>query len=175
MPRKHTDGYILNDKGERAGRWDDNAPGVRQWAISHNKDPDQAEEEWRQSGQSHRPVVKRVERYYEANKHRSDRNYGNNWLRVLVAFGQYQERGITPYSAAEAWESVKAWRGWEEVALALEGLESVNFEYAHGYDPQASAYKQEGITDGYIPPDIADAIKAGDWAEVARLAQQRAD
>lgn len=153
MPRKHADGHTLNDKGERVGRWDDNVHGVRQWAISHNEDPDKAEEAWRQSGESHRPVVKRVESYYEANRHRADRGYGMNWLRVLVAFGQYRERGLKPYSAAEAWESAKKWRGWEEVAQALEGLESANYEFAHGYDPKASAYQQEGTKDGYIAPD----------------------
>ena len=153
MPQKHANGQLLDDRGNVIGRWDDNVHGVRQWAISHNVDPDAAEEAWRRGGQSHRPVVKRVEGYYEANKHRADRNHGENWLRVLVAFGQYQERGIAPYSAAEARESAKVWRGWEEVALALEGLESANFEFAHGYDPAASAYQQEGTEDGYIPPD----------------------
>lgn len=152
MPQKHADGHILNDRGERDGRWDDNVHGIRQWAISHNEDPDKAEETWRRSGQSHRPVVRRVEGYYEANKHRADRNHGENWLRVLNAFGQYQERGIKPYSAAEARESAKVWRGWEEVALALEGLESTNFEFAHGYDPAGGAYAQDG-TDGYVAPD----------------------
>ncbi len=150
--RKHKDGHILDDRGNRAGRWDDNVHGVRQWAMSHNKDMDEAEEAWRRSGQSHRPVVKRVEGYYEANKHRADRNHGENWLRVLVAFGQYQERGIKPYSAAEAWESAKIWGGWKEVAQALEGLESANFEFAHGYDPAGSVYVQDG-TDGYVAPD----------------------
>ena len=152
MPQKHVGGHILDDRGNRAGRWDDNVHGVRQWAMSHGTDMDEAEEAWRRSGQSHRPVVKRVEGYYEANKHRADRGHGENWLRVLVAFGQYQERGIKPYSAAEAWESAKVWGGWEEVAQALEGLESTNFEFAHGYDPAAGAYAQDG-TDGYVAPD----------------------
>ena len=150
MPRKHADGRLLDDRGNAIGRWDDNKDGVRQWAISHNQDPDAAEEAWRKSGQSCRPVVKRVEGYYEANKHKA--SGGKNWLRVLVAFGQYRERGIKPYSAAEARESAKVWRGWEEVALALEGLESANYEYAHGYDPKGSVYQQDG-TDGYVAPD----------------------
>ncbi len=150
MTRKHTDGRLLDEKGHVIGRWDDNVHGVRQWAISHGQDPDAAEEEWRLRGQSHRPIVKRVEGYYEANKHKA--SGGKNWLRVLVAFGQYQERGITPYSAAEARESAKVWRGWEEVALALEGLESANFEFAHGYDPKGSVYQQDGA-DGYVAPD----------------------
>ena len=152
--RKHIDGHLVNDKGDRAGRWDDNAEGVRQYAIERNENPDQAEADWRKaSDHSDRPVVKRVEQYYAANRWRADRGHGQNWLRVLNAFGQYQERGIKPYSAAEAWESAKVWNGWEEVALALEGLESANYEFAHGYDPWASAYKQEGTKDGYIPPD----------------------
>ncbi len=148
--QKHADGRILNMQGECVGRWDDNVHGVRQWALSHNQDPDIAENAWRQSSQSHRPVVIRVEGYYEANKHR--RGGGQNWLRVLVAFGQYRERNIKPYSAAEAWESAKVWDGWKEVAQALEKLEDTNYEYAHGYDPQASAYQQDG-TDGYVAPD----------------------
>ena len=148
--QKHVDGRILNAKGECIGRWDDNVHGVRQFAISRNEDPDAAEEAWRQSGQFHRSVVKRVEGYYEANKHR--RGGGKNWLRVLVAFGQYRERGLKPYSAAEAWESAKIWGGWNEVAQALEGLESANFEFAHGYDPARSVYQQDG-TDGYVAPD----------------------
>ncbi len=154
MPRKHKDGRILDDRGEAIGRWDDNVHGVRQWAISHNRDPDEAEAKWRAGcdGPGQR-IVKKVEGYYEDNRHRADRGHGKNWLRVLVAFGQYQERGIKPYSAAEARESAKTWRGWEEVALALEGLESVNYRFAHGYDPAASAYQQEGTKDGYIPPD----------------------
>lgn len=150
--RKHADGRILNDRGETIGRWDDNVHGVRQWAISHGEDPDDAEEAWRRRGQSHRPVVRRVEGYYEANKHRADRGHGKNWLRVLNAFGQYQERGIKPFSAAEAHESAKVWGGWKEVALALEGLELANFEFAYGYDPAGSVYAEDGA-DGYVAPD----------------------
>ncbi len=151
--QKHADGRLLNVKGETVGRWDDNVDGVRQWAFTKGQDPDVAEEKWRaESDHSYRPIVRKVEGYYEANKNRADRNHGKNWLRVLVAFGQYRERGIKPYSAAEARESCKKWRGWEEVASALEGLERANYQYAHSYDPAGSVYQQDG-TDGYVAPD----------------------
>ena len=155
--RKHADGHILNAKGERIGRWDDNVHGVRQWAITKGEDPDKAEAKWRTAFRAEHGgpgdiIVKKVEGYYESNKNRADRGHGENWLRVLVAFGQYQERGLKPYSAAEAWESAKKWGGWKEIAQCLERLEAANYAFAHGYDPKAGVYQQDG-TDGYVAPD----------------------
>ena len=155
MPRKHTNGQLLDDKGNVIGRWDDNRDGVRQWAMVHNQDMDKAEQKWRndfrdEHGGPGDAIVKKVERYYKANQFKP--GGGKNWLRVLVAFGQYQERGIVPMSAAEAQENVKKWGGWREIARRLEALEDANYAFAHGYDPTGGVYAEDG-TDGYVAPD----------------------
>ena len=144
--RNHVDGRILDERGRTVGRWDDNEDGIRQWAIAKGLDPD-AEVEKRLGGASAVPpsLVDTVRGYYESNKDRADRGHGENWLRVLVAFGARQETGLKPYTAAEARESEKIWSGWKPVREALERLEAAGSPVAGGADaaPEQTSYKAE--------------------------------
>ncbi len=70
-------------------------------------------------------LVQEVRRYYEANRNRADRNYGENWLRVLIAFGAETHATLQPYTVAEARASEAIWRsGWHPVRAELERLEA---------------------------------------------------
>ncbi len=73
-------------------------------------------------------LVNMVRRYYDDNKLRSDRNNGENWLRVLVALGVdvSAEAAVppAPYTAAEARDSEAVWDGWKPVREELERLEA---------------------------------------------------
>ena len=69
-------------------------------------------------------LVNTVRRYYDENKDRSDRNNGENWLRVLVAFGVETHATLQPYTAAEARDSEAVWDGWTPVRAELERLEA---------------------------------------------------
>ena len=64
-----------------------------------------------------------VRYYYDANQNRPP-GYGENWKRVLIAFGDVQDGQLTPYTAAEAQQSEQRWRGWRPVRQALECIES---------------------------------------------------
>ena len=64
-----------------------------------------------------------VRYYYNANQDRPP-NYGANWKRVLIAFGDVQDDQLTPFTAAEALESEQRWRGWRPVRQTLECLEA---------------------------------------------------
>ena len=64
-----------------------------------------------------------VRYYYDANQNRPP-GYGENWKRVLIAFGDVQDGQLTPYTAAEAQQSEQRWRGWRPVRQTLECIES---------------------------------------------------
>ncbi len=147
--RSHVDGRILNERGETIGRWDDNEDGIRQWAITKRLDPD-AEVEKRLGGANAVPqgLIKRVAGYYESNKDRADRGHGENWLRVLVAFGARQEAGLKPYTAAEARESEKIWSGWKPVREALERLEAQQSSGAAGVPAPSDAAADSSLSCG---------------------------
>ena len=67
-------------------------------------------------------MIQTVRDYYELNV--AAGRTGNNWLRVLIAFGAETHDSLTPFTAAEAWERVPRWGGWRPVAEALEQLEA---------------------------------------------------
>ena len=67
-------------------------------------------------------IIQTVRRYYDDNV--AAGRTGNNWLRVLIAFGAETHDSLTPFTAAEAWERVPRWGGWRPVAEALEQLEA---------------------------------------------------
>ncbi len=69
-------------------------------------------------------LVKKVRGYYELNRDRADRNHGENWLRVLIAFGAETHATLAPYTAAEARVGERAWSGWRPVREELERLEA---------------------------------------------------
>ncbi len=69
-------------------------------------------------------LVRKVRGYYELNRGRADRNHGENWLRVLIAFGEETHATLAPYTSAEARVGEQAWYGWREVREELERLEA---------------------------------------------------
>ncbi len=68
-------------------------------------------------------LVEKVRGYYELNRGRADRSHGENWLRVLIAFGAETHATLQPYTSAEAQAGESAWDGWVEVREELERLE----------------------------------------------------
>ena len=90
-----------------------------------------------------------VEGYYEHNQNRPP-GYGENWFRVLVAFGVQTadawtatSRTIVPMAAADAREREANWSGWGPMADALECLEGVS-----STDPEITVAGGSGITEG---------------------------
>ncbi len=69
-------------------------------------------------------LVATVRGYYQSNRNRADRNFGENWLRVLIAFGAETSATLEPYTAAEARAGEAVWRGWRPVRVELERLEN---------------------------------------------------
>ncbi|MCY4350721.1 MAG: hypothetical protein OXC25_12825, partial [Thiotrichales bacterium] len=68
-------------------------------------------------------LAEKVRGYYELNRSRADRGHGENWLRVLIAFGAETHATLQPYTSAEARAGESAWDGWVEVREELERLE----------------------------------------------------
>ncbi|MCY4168734.1 MAG: hypothetical protein OXE82_10695, partial [Rhodobacter sp.] len=68
-------------------------------------------------------LVEKVRGYYELNRSRADRGHGENWLRVLIAFGAETHSTLQPYTSAEARAGETAWDGWRAVREELERLE----------------------------------------------------
>ena len=66
-------------------------------------------------------LIQTVRDYYDENV--AAGRTGNNWLRVLIAFGAETHDSLTPMAAAEARERVSRWSGWRPIAEALEQLE----------------------------------------------------
>ncbi len=69
-------------------------------------------------------LVATVRGYYQSNRNRADRDFGENWLRVLIAFGAETSATLEPYTAAEARAGEAVWRGWRPVRVELERLEN---------------------------------------------------
>lgn len=65
--RKHVDGRLLDGYGQTIGYWKDPAPGTYEVPLT---------------------LINKASSYYAANCHRKDRNFGENWLRVMLAFGK---------------------------------------------------------------------------------------
>lgn len=65
--RKHVDGRLLDGYGQTIGYWKDPAPGTYEVPLT---------------------LINKASSYYCANCHRKDRNFGENWLRVMLAFGK---------------------------------------------------------------------------------------
>ncbi len=66
-------------------------------------------------------LIQTVRGYYDDNVAAGRK--GNNWLRVLIAFGAETHDSLSPMTAAEARERVSRWGGWRPIAEALEQLE----------------------------------------------------
>ncbi len=67
-------------------------------------------------------LLSTVRYYYDANRDNPP-NYGENWKRVLIAFGDVQDANLTAYTAAEARASEEVWAGWLPTRMALECIE----------------------------------------------------
>ena len=67
-------------------------------------------------------MLAKVRHYYDINKHRAP-GHGQNWKRVLVAFGDVEDSNLTAMTAASARERETRWRGWKPVRKALECIE----------------------------------------------------
>ena len=78
-----------------------------------------------------------VRYYYSANQNRAP-NYGENWKRVLIAFGDVQDDQLAPYTAAEAAQGEKTWSGWKPVREALECIETATAQRTPTPTPPAT-------------------------------------
>ena len=67
-------------------------------------------------------LLKTVRYFYEANQDNPP-NHGENWKRVLIAFGDVEDPSLTAYTADEARASEDVWAGWLPTRVALECLE----------------------------------------------------
>ncbi len=68
-------------------------------------------------------LLNKVRHYYDINKHRAP-GHGQNWRRVLIAFGDLSDANLTPFTAAEAKVRESRWFGWKPVRVALECIEA---------------------------------------------------
>ena len=71
-------------------------------------------------------LVTLVRSYYNANKNNAP-TYGENWKRVLIAFGDVEDDSLKPFTVAEAWQGEQKWLGWNPIRKALTCLR--NFDY----------------------------------------------
>ena len=65
-------------------------------------------------------LVETVRDYWQSNLNKP--NKGENWRRVLIAFGVEPDDGAGPFTVAEALEGEKIWSGWRPVREELERL-----------------------------------------------------
>ena len=68
-------------------------------------------------------LLAKVRHYYDINKHRTP-GHGQNWRRVLIAFGDLSDANLTPFTATEARVRESRWFGWKPVRVALECIEA---------------------------------------------------
>ncbi|MCY4429983.1 MAG: autotransporter outer membrane beta-barrel domain-containing protein [Rhodospirillales bacterium] len=102
-------------------------------------------------------MVATVRGYYEGNRHRADRDHGENWLRVLIAFGAETHATLTPYTAAEARQGEQVWNGWTPVRKELERLEAAAAQCsADDGAPEDTAEPEDTVA-----PEISIAAGAG--------------
>ena len=66
-------------------------------------------------------LVALVRRYHQINLNKP--NKGQNWFRVLIAFGAETDPTLEPFTAAEARQAEKVWGGWTPIREELERLE----------------------------------------------------
>ncbi|MCY4286774.1 MAG: hypothetical protein OXC65_15715, partial [Thiotrichales bacterium] len=96
-------------------------------------------------------LVEKVRGYYELNRSRADRNHGENWLRVLIAFGVETHPTLQPYTSAEARAGESAWDGWVEVREELERLEACGNSQQQSVTPptpEIAISGGAGVTEG---------------------------
>ena len=89
-------------------------------------------------------LLNTVRSYYDANRNNPP-IYGENWKRVLIAFGDVQDDQLTPFTAAEATQSEQRWSGWTPVRQALECIETSTQPDS---TPEISIAAGSGVTEG---------------------------
>ena len=68
-------------------------------------------------------IVDTVRGYWQANLNKP--NKGENWRRVMIAFGAEEDDGAGPFTVTEALDSEQIWSGWRPIREELERLEAV--------------------------------------------------
>ena len=103
-------------------------------------------------------IVDTVRNYWQINLTKP--NKGENWRRVLIAFGVEEDDGAGPYTAAEARESEKIWNGWKPIREELERLEAVESEPAAADQDSASSPQAKEPADAPPPSPPDDIIES---------------
>ena len=67
-------------------------------------------------------IVDTVRGYWQANLNKPGK--GENWRRVLIAFGAEPDDGAGPFTVAEALDGEQIWSGWRPIREELERLEA---------------------------------------------------
>ncbi len=67
-------------------------------------------------------LLERVRFYYDINT--AQGRTGENWKRVLIAFGDVEDSQLTPFPAADALVREARWSGWKPIRQALECIEA---------------------------------------------------
>ena len=104
-------------------------------------------------------LIAKVRHYYDINKDRADRNHGQNWLRVLIAFGDRTHATLTAYTAAEARQSEAIWDGWRPIREELERLEAAQQQAEQGEDGQQSTQADPPI----LPENAVTVAEVQGW------------
>lgn len=106
-----------------------------------------------------------VEGYYNANRNKSNRNYGENWYRVLIAYRQERSdktlptwagataKPTAPLSVGEAADGEEVWEGWTAVREVLECLNPPQ--------PQRSSQQDQQITTYTVTISMPDEVSEG--------------
>ena len=84
-------------------------------------------------------IVETVRGYWQSNLNKP--NKGENWRRVLIAFGVEEDDGAGPFTVAEALKGEQQWSGWKPVRMELERLEGTKTTPDH--DPIESGPKPQ--------------------------------
>jgi len=111
-----------NSQGSPGDRDPNNQGGVSAGAGGSDAQQDEQQGNPQQSSYTvPDSLIQTVRGYYDDNV--AAGRAGNNWLRVLIAFGAETHDSLTAMTAAEARERVSRWSGWKPVADALQQLE----------------------------------------------------
>ncbi len=96
-------------------------------------------------------LLSTVRHYYDVNKDRSP-GFGKNWKRVLLAFGDVSDSGLTAFTASEAQERESRWSGWTPVREALDCIEDASDQQPPPppppADPEISISSSSDINEG---------------------------
>ena len=131
---KYTDWHSWYWRARVNNRWPPEKERHYDKSVDPKEDvpvPKSKKKERKQIGAS-RKLTRLARQYYEANKDKSSRNYGEPWLRVLIAFGEEEavkanlksKYPLKPFTSTEAWAEKKKWSGWAKFQTELERLEN---------------------------------------------------